>query len=222
MGNIVELRDVSKRYAVGEIETEVLKKVNVEIEEGEFISIAGPSGSGKSTMLHMIGALDRPTSGKVLIKGEDVAQMNDDELAMLRGRTVGFVFQTFNLISRLTALENVILPMIFSGIDHGRKEKAEELLKKVGLGHRINNKPTQLSGGERQRVAIARALANEPEIIVADEPTGNLDSKTGETIIDILREINKGEGKTLIIVTHDEKVAKTAKRRIEILDGAIV
>jgi len=220
MRNSVELHKVDKNYMIGEVESRILRGVSIKIKEGEFVSIMGPSGSGKSTMLHIIGGLDRPTKGKVYIKGEDISKMDDNELATLRGRTVGFVFQTFNLIPRLTATENVLLPMIFNSEEDDKTEKAKKLLEKVGLGHRLNNKPSQLSGGERQRVAMARALANDPEIIVADEPTGNLDSKTGKTIIKMLVDINK-EGKTLIIVTHDNKIAKTARKRIKIFDGMI-
>jgi len=182
---VVELRNVDKHYQLGEVDLHVLKNINLKIQRGEFVSITGPSGSGKSTMLNMIGALDRPTKGKVLIDGKDVSKMDDNELAMVRGKKIGFVFQTFNLIPRFTAVENVMFPMWFAGKDN-KEERAIELLKKVGLGHRLNNRPSQMSGGERQRVAIARALANNPELIVADEPTGNLDSKTGKEIINIL------------------------------------
>lgn len=225
MKDIVELKSVSKSYMMGEVESQVLKGVSLSIREGEFASIVGPSGSGKSTMLHLIGALDRPTSGTVFVKNEDISEMSDDDLAELRGSTIGFVFQSFNLISRLSAAENVALPLMFSKKNNSgsqsKKDKAEELLKKVGLGHRLNNRPSQLSGGEKQRVAIARALVNDPDIIVADEPTGNLDSETGKAVIQMLKDIND-EGKTLIIVTHDDKIAKSAERRIKILDGRIV
>ncbi len=217
---VVELRNVDKHYQLGEVDLHVLKNINLKIQRGEFVSITGPSGSGKSTMLNMIGALDRPTKGKVLIDGKDVSKMDDNELAMVRGKKIGFVFQTFNLIPRFTAVENVMFPMWFAGKDN-KEERAIELLKKVGLGHRLNNRPSQMSGGERQRVAIARALANNPELIVADEPTGNLDSKTGKEIINILCELNK-EGKTLIIVTHEKSIASIAKRKVELLDGRIV
>ena len=218
--SIVELRDVEKMYHMGEVDIPVLRGIDLTIKKGEFVSIMGPSGSGKSTLLHMIGALDRPTRGKVLVKGKEISKMDDNELATLRGRTVGFIFQSFNLIPRLTAVENVMLPMWFSGIDHHREKHAEGLLKKVGLGHRLNNKPSQLSGGELQRVAIARSLVNSPEVIVADEPTGELDSKTGNDIIKLLKKINE-EGKTLIMVTHDTKIANTAHRKIHLLDGKI-
>lgn len=217
--NIVELYKVEKKYHMGEVDIPVLRSIDLKIEKGEFVSIMGPSGSGKSTLLNMIGALDRPTRGEVLVKDRKLSQMDDDELAGLRGKTVGFVFQSFNLIPRLTAMENVMLSMWFAGIGH-REERAQKLLKDVGLGHRLHNKPTQLSGGESQRVAIARALANEPEIIVADEPTGELDSKTGSEIISMLKKINK-DGKTLIIVTHDNKIAGIADRIVHLLDGKI-
>ena len=223
--NIIELNNVSKSYMMGEVESQILKDVSLSIKEGEFASIVGPSGSGKSTMLHLIGALDRPTSGTVLVKNKDVSKMSDDDLAELRGSTIGFVFQSFNLIPRLSAAENVALPLMFSKKNNTNsqtnKVKAEELLKKVGLGHRLNNRPSQLSGGEKQRVAIARALVNDPDVIVADEPTGNLDSETGKTVIQMLKDIND-EGKTLIIVTHDDKIARSAEKRIKILDGRIV
>ena len=217
--NIVELRGIEKTYYMGETDIPVLRGVDLKIKKGEFVSIMGPSGSGKSTLLHMIGALDRPTRGEVFIKGEKLSSMDGDDLAELRGRTVGFVFQAFNLIPRLTSLENVILPMWFADTG-GREEKAKSLLKKVGLGHRLHNRPSQLSGGESQRVAIARALANQPEIIVADEPTGELDSKTGGEIMNLLKKINK-DGKTLIIVTHDSRIAGEADRTVHLLDGRI-
>lgn len=217
--SIVELRGVEKAYHMGEVDITVLRSVSLKIKEGEFISIMGPSGSGKSTLLHMIGALDRPTRGEVFVKGRKMSGMDDNELALLRGRTVGFVFQAFNLIPRMDALENVMLPMWFVGIDD-KEKRAEELLKKVALGHRLHNKPSQLSGGESQRVAIARALANGPEIIVADEPTGELDSKTGSEIMNLLKKINK-DGKTLIIVTHDSRIAGEADRTVHLLDGRI-
>ncbi len=217
--NIVELHKVEKKYHMGEVDIPVLRSIDLKIEKGEFISIMGPSGSGKSTLLNMIGALDRPTRGEVLVKDRKLSEMSEDELAELRSRAVGFIFQAFNLIPRLTAMENVMLSMWFAGIEH-REERARELLTKVGLGHRLHNKPTQLSGGESQRVAIARALANNPDIIVGDEPTGNLDSKTGGEIIGMLKKINK-EGKTLIIVTHENKIASTADRVVHLLDGKI-
>ena len=221
--NIVKLENVHKSYKLGEVDYEALKGVNVKIKQNEFVSITGPSGSGKSTMLNMIGALDRPTKGKVFVKNKDISKFSDNELATLRGKTIGFVFQTFNLIPRLTTVENVTLAMWF--IDHHtekeRKKRAKNLLKMVGLEDKIKNNPTQLSGGERQRLAIARALANNPEIILADEPTGNLDTKTGRKILDILKKLQKEEKVTLIIVSHDKKIARMAKRQIKIKDGKI-
>ncbi len=214
----IELRHVKKKFLMGEYEIEVLKGVNFKIDKGEFVSIIGPSGSGKSTLLNMVGALDRPSSGEVIIDGRKVSDLNDDELAELRGKKIGFVFQLFNLIPRLTALENVVLPMWFAG--EKDEPRARHLLRQVGLGHRMNSKPTQLSGGERQRVSIARALANNPEIIVADEPTGALDSKTGRDIIEVLKKIHK-LGNTLILVTHDPKISSQAERIIKIKDGKI-
>jgi putative ABC transport system ATP-binding protein len=220
--NIVELQNVKKTYTLGEVDLHVLNGISLKVRKGEFVSIIGPSGSGKSTMLHIVGALDRPTSGKVLISGRNVSLMDDNELAVLRGRTIGFVFQAFNLIPRLTALENVMLPMWFADMGEERRAKrAKSLLEQVGLSKRLDHVPAKLSGGERQRVAIARALANDPEIIVADEPTGNLDTKTGESIIKILKSINTN-GKTLIIVTHDNKIAKIGSRIIRLIDGKIV
>jgi putative ABC transport system ATP-binding protein len=216
----VELRNVCKNYRLGEVDVKALCGVDMKVRHGEFVSIIGPSGSGKSTMLNMIGALDRPTHGSVYIDGENVSHMSDSELAVIRGKKIGFVFQTFNLIPRLTALENVALPMWFAGLDGQKQERATELLTKVGLGQRLTHLPTQLSGGERQRVAIARALANDPEIMVADEPTGNLDSKKGKEIIEMLQHIHE-EGATLIVVTHDNDIAKIAEREIHIKDGAI-
>jgi len=218
----IELRNACKTFLLGEIEVPALRNADLKIGKGDFVSIIGPSGSGKSTMLNLIGALDRPTKGNILIDGKDISHMDPSELAVIRGQKIGFVFQTFNLIPRLNALENVMLPMWFAGMDADeRKERAIELLEMVGLGERLVNLPSQLSGGERQRVAMARALANEPEIIVADEPTGNLDSKTGKEIIEILKEIHEN-GATLILVTHDLDVARTAKKQVHLKDGIII
>ena len=217
---MIRMENVSKSYMIGNVDIKVLDNITLHIKKGDFVSIVGPSGSGKSTMLHLIGALDKPTSGKILINNRDVSKMSSSELASVRGKKIGFVFQTFNLIPRLTALENIILPMWFADRNTDKK-RAENLLKQVGLSHRIDNKPNQLSGGERQRVAIARALANEPEIIVADEPTGNLDSKTGEEIMKILSEIHKS-GRTVVIVTHDLKISNMSERKVEMKDGMII
>jgi putative ABC transport system ATP-binding protein len=219
---IVKLEDVEKIYKMGKVEVPALRGVTLEIEKGEYVSIMGPSGSGKSTLMNMIGCLDRPTRGKVFIDGRDVSKLNDDGLAKIRRKKVGFVFQQFNLIPRLTALENVALPMWFAGLSRPeRVKKAVELLKQVDLGKRIKHRPAELSGGEMQRVAIARALANDPEVVLADEPTGNLDSKTGEEILRLLKRLNE-EGRTVVMVTHELEFAKKAGRIVQLRDGRIV
>lgn len=222
-GKTFEMKDVWKVYTMKGVETNALRGVNLEIEKGEHAAILGPSGSGKSTLMHIMGCLDTPTKGRVLIDGKEVSQMNDNELAMIRREKIGFVFQAYNLIPGLTALENISLPMRFSG--HGKGEsqrRAKELLKKVGLGERTGHKPNELSGGEQQRVAIARSLVNDPEVILADEPTGNLDTKTGKEIMGLLESLHKKTGKTVIIVTHDTKIAKRTPRQIKMLDGRVV
>jgi putative ABC transport system ATP-binding protein len=223
MSNVIELHNVEKIYNEGkENELKVLKGINLEIKEGEYASIVGPSGSGKSTLMHIMGCLDRPTRGKVLIDGQDVSKLSDEQLARIRREKIGFIFQQFYLIPVLTAIENVKIPMNLNNSKQIDKDvKAKELLKLVGLEHRVNNFPNQLSGGEMQRVAIARALANDPKIILADEPTGNLDTKRGEEIINLLEKLNK-QGRTIIIVTHDLSIAKRAKRKIMIKDGELV
>ena len=217
--NILELHNMSKIYGTGEAQVNALDKISLKIKQGDFVSIVGASGSGKSTLLHMIGALDRPTKGTVKINNKNIDHLNDNELAELRRDVVGFVFQTFNLIPRLTALENVTIPSFFGG--GVTKEKAEILLKLVGLEKRMKHMPSELSGGEQQRVAIARALINDPKIIMADEPTGNLDTKTGKKIMEIFKDLNK-KGKTIIIITHDNNIARTSKKKINILDGMVV
>ncbi len=222
-GKTFEMKDVWKVYTMKGVETNALRGVNLEIEKGEHAAILGPSGSGKSTLMHIMGCLDTPTKGRVLIDGKEVSQMNDNELAMIRREKIGFVFQAYNLIPGLTALENISLPMRFSG--HGRSEsqrRAKELLKKVGLGERTGHKPNELSGGEQQRVAIARSLVNDPEVILADEPTGNLDTKTGKEIMGLLESLHKKTGKTVIIVTHDTKIAKRTPWQIKMLDVSVV
>ena len=219
---VIECRDVWKIYNEGtRAEVRAIRGINMKVLEKEFVSIEGTSGSGKSTLLHCIGCLDTPTRGKVLFEGRDVSKMNDNELALLRRKRIGFVFQFFNVIPTLTALQNVELPMVFAGIAKDKRTKrAELLLKDVGLGERIDHKPNELSGGETQRVAIARAMANDPAIIMADEPTGNLDSKSGKEIINIFKKLNN-EGKTVVVITHDPAVAKLTKKRIKIKDGTI-
>jgi putative ABC transport system ATP-binding protein len=216
---MVILDDIRKSYILSGRVVEVLKGITLEIKEGEFLSIMGPSGSGKSTLLNLIGCLDRPTSGKYLLDGIDINTLSDDELAEIRNKKIGFVFQSFNLIPRLSAIKNVVLPLLYSGIPSEERNKgAFELLQKVGLSHRANHLPSELSGGEQQRVSIARALINNPSLILADEPTGNLDSKTGQEIMDIFKSIHK-EGATIIMVTHEKSIAEQAERIITIKDG---
>jgi len=216
---IISLDNVKKVYKMGDNELEALKGSNVEIKQGEFVAVMGPSGSGKSTLMNMIGALDTPTSGEVNIGNESISQLSEDELALLRSKKIGFIFQQFNLIPSMNATENVALPMLFRGVNKNeRTQRAEEILEKVTLGDRLDHMPSELSGGQRQRVSIARALANNPDIILADEPTGNLDTETGEKIMDLLTELTD-EGKTIIMVTHDENDAEYADRIIKIVDG---
>lgn len=221
MDLVIEARDLTKTYKMGEIEVHALRGVSFNIKRGEVIAIMGPSGSGKSTMMNTLGCLDRPTSGEYILDGESVAEMTDDQLASVRNRKVGFVFQSFNLLSRLTALGNVELPLRYAGITEGRRERAQNALEAVGLRDRMTHRPYELSGGQQQRVAVARALVNNPAIIMADEPTGNLDSKVGKEIINLLLNLNKERGTTLIIVTHDPKVAEHAERIIRLRDGEL-
>jgi len=223
MTPVVKTIDLSKTYMSGGRPLEVLKDVDLTIEPGEFMAIMGPSGSGKSTLLNMIGALDRPTKGKVFINGIDLSKLNDNKLADLRNREIGFIFQFFNLIPRMDAQGNVELPMAIRGVSRAKRtERAKELLKLVGLAERADHKPSQLSGGEQQRVAIARALANEPHLILADELTGNLDSTTGAEIMNLLKRLNKEEGKTFILITHDPQVGQSTDRLVQLRDGEIV
>jgi putative ABC transport system ATP-binding protein len=221
MRPIIELRNVSKIYRITGVPVNALKNVSLEINKKELIAIMGPSGSGKSTLLHMVGCLDRPTHGKVFIDGKDISKLNDNELAVIRGKKIGFVFQFFNLIPNFTALKNVELPMIFTKFPK-REERAKELLRAVGLGDRINHYPSQLSGGETQRVSIARSMANKPDIILADEPTGNLDSKSGKEILELLKKLNKESDVTVITVTHDNSIASCSKKIIYLKDGQII
>ena len=220
---VVEVIDLVKTYQMGEVEVHALRGLSMSIKKGEIVAIMGPSGSGKSTLMNMLGCLDRPTSGSYILNGEDVQEMQDDQLADIRNRQVGFIFQSYNLLARSTALSNVMLPLRYQR-NNGHKDPrklAEELLTRVGLGDRINHKPFEMSGGQQQRVAIARALINDPAIILADEPTGNLDSQSGREIMDLLLGLNKERGVTLIVVTHDPKVATLTERTVQILDGRV-
>ncbi len=218
---VIVAQDLTKVYKMGEFEVAALCGVSMEIQRGEIVSIMGPSGSGKSTLMNILGCLDLPTAGEYILDGERVSELRDDQLADIRNRKVGFVFQSFNLLSRTTALANVELPLRYAGITTGRKEKAMEALEAVGLADRVMHRPTELSGGQQQRVAIARALVNNPAIIMADEPTGNLDSKVGKEIMALLLDLNKQKGTTLIIITHDPTVAAQTQRIIHLRDGQV-
>ncbi|HEX7976343.1 MAG TPA: ABC transporter ATP-binding protein [Anaerolineales bacterium] len=218
---VIDAENLTKVYKMGEVEVQALRGVSLKIANGEIVAIVGPSGSGKSTLMNIIGCLDRPTSGEYILDGERVSKLKDDELATIRNRKVGFIFQSFNLLPRATALANVELPMRYSGQSRGRKERAQAALESVGLADRISHRPNELSGGQQQRVAIARALVNNPSIILADEPTGNLDSKSGMEIMDLLLNLNKQSGTTLILVTHAPDVAAQTQRTIHIRDGVV-
>jgi len=219
---IIKLVDVFKIYDMGEVKVNALSGVNISVAEGEFVAIMGPSGSGKSTSMNLVGSLDTPTKGKIFLDGEDISKLHESDLAQIRGRKIGFIFQSFNLIPTLTAKENILLPMVFQGKSkEEQEEKAKELLELVELADRENHYPNELSGGQRQRVAIARSLANNPEVILADEPTGNLDSHTGGKVLDFLRKLHK-EGKTIVMVTHDKDLAqKYAEKIYWIKDGKV-
>jgi putative ABC transport system ATP-binding protein len=218
----IELHDITKVYQMGDSEVRALDGVSVEMDDGEFAAIMGPSGSGKSTLMNILGCLDRPSSGSYLLDGQQVASLSDDELAKVRNKKIGFVFQNFNLLARMTAHHNVALPLVYSGITNKeRHDRACEALTMVGLGDRMFHRPNELSGGQRQRVAIARALVNRPAIILADEPTGNLDSKSGNEIMSIFHELNR-QGRTIIVVTHEPDIAAHARRVITVKDGKII
>ncbi len=216
---LIDLEEVVKEYQMGENTVKALRGSNLTIDEGDFVAIMGPSGSGKSTLMNMVGALDVPTSGKVELDGQDLSELTENQLAVLRSKKVGFVFQKFNLISSMTAQENVALPMLFRGKPRKKRlERSRELLEEMGLGDRLDHMPSELSGGQQQRVSIARALANDPEIVLADEPTGNLDTETGDQVMDLLKDLNE-EGKTIIMVTHDPHDAEYAEYIVDITDG---
>ena len=220
---LIKLENVWKVYKMGDVDVNALQGMSLDVKEGEFVAIMGPSGSGKSTAVNMIGCLDVPTKGRIFLENHDISKLSESELAQIRGRKIGFIFQQFNLVQTLTAIENVMLPMIFQGIpENARIKKAKELLELVELGDRINHRPSELSGGQQQRVAIARSLANNPEVILADEPTGNLDSKTGANVLDFLEKLHRKENKTIIMVTHDQNLARVAERTEFLKDGRIV
>ena len=220
---VIELEGVTKTYRTGELEVEVLKGIDLRIERGEYVALMGRSGAGKSTLMNILGCLDRPTSGRFRLDGADIAGLDDDELSRVRGRTIGFVFQSFHLLKNLTATENVELPMEYQDVSpKERRERARGLLELVGLGHRMENRPGQLSGGERQRVAIARALANQPRVLLADEPTGNLDAAARDAVLTLFEELVDERDLTLVMVTHDELIGELARRLIVVEDGRVV
>jgi putative ABC transport system ATP-binding protein len=222
MSYVIEVRQIYKDYQTAAGAFPVLKDVNLTIERGDYVAIMGPSGSGKSTFMNILGCLDRPTAGEYFLDGHQVSQLSGNDLAQLRNKTIGFVFQGFNLLARSNLLDNVALPLVYSGVDKKmRHERAEQVLIKVGLGNYLNSRPSQISGGQQQRVAIARALVNEPRLILADEPTGNLDSKTSEEIMQLFDSLNK-EGISIVLVTHETDIAEHAKRQVRFLDGKIV
>lgn len=222
MTSLISLKDITKVYGESPNETVALAGISLEIKQGEFVEIIGPSGSGKSTLMHIVGLLDQPTAGKYLLNGKHVSALSENRLAEIRNKEIGFVFQSFNLLARTSALKNVMLPLIYSDIEKGKREEmAKKNLEKVGLGNRLDSHPNQLSGGQQQRVAIARALINNPSLILADEPTGNLDTKSTEEIMQMLKDLNK-QGHSIVIITHEDEVAQNAKRIITIRDGKIL
>jgi ABC-type lipoprotein export system ATPase subunit len=220
---LIRLREIHKTYSLGEVEVEALRSISLDIDQGEYVALMGPSGSGKTTLMNTLGCLDHPSRGSYLLDGEEVVEMTADQRARLRNRKIGFVFQSFNLLSRTSALENVELPLLYGSRLRGgqRRERVRSLLKKVGLESRMDHHPSQLSGGQQQRVAIARALANEPSILLADEPTGNLDSRTSREVMDLFWQLNQEDGITVIVVTHDQAVGRHARRAIVIRDGQV-
>jgi len=219
---IIEVKDVWKVYQMGNVKVEALRGLDFSVSKGEFVSIMGPSGSGKSTAMKMIGCLDVPSKGTVFLDGKDISKMTESQLAQVRGKKIGFIFQSFNLVNTLTAKENIMLPMLFQSLNREQREKrAERLLRMVELDDRMDHKPTELSGGQQQRVAIARALSNNPEVILADEPTGNLDSKTGKSMMDFLKKLHKKENRTIVVVTHDKYIAENADRVNYLKDGMV-
>ncbi|MDU4476574.1 MULTISPECIES: ABC transporter ATP-binding protein [Clostridium] len=222
--NVIEMKNIIKSFYIGtENQLDILKGIDIDVKNGEFLSIVGASGSGKSTLMNIIGALDRPTSGEYFLDGSNINELSDDELSDIRNKRIGFVFQTFNLIPRSTALKNVELPMLYAGIDKKKRiEKAKELLELVDMGERMTHLPNELSGGQKQRVAIARALANDPSIILADEPTGALDSETGRLVMDLFHKVHEMEGKTIVLITHNSELADETERIITVRDGKIV
>ena len=219
---LIEIRDLVKVYEMGDVQVRALDGVSVDVDRGEFVAIMGPSGSGKSTLMNLIGCLDTPSAGTYRLNEQEVSRLDDDELARIRNKEIGFVFQTFNLLSRTSALENVEVPLVYAGVPrHERHRRAKEMLEQVGLGDRMHHQPNELSGGQRQRVAVARALVNRPSILLADEPTGNLDSRTGEEIMQLFDELNRN-GNTIVLVTHEEDIARHARRVVRLRDGKVV
>ncbi len=219
---MIDLKDITKTYDMGSVQVQVLRGISMHVDEGEFLAIIGPSGSGKSTLMNMVGCLDTPTTGEYYLDGKEISTYNEKQLSKIRNQKIGFIFQKFNLLPKLTALENVELPLIYRGMNHKeRRQRSVDALEKVGLADRMNHNPTELSGGQQQRVAIARALAGDPPVLLADEPTGNLDSKSGNDVMNLIKQLSK-EGKTIVLITHDNEVAMEAQRIITIKDGLLL